>query len=77
MIDLVTKMVIGQVLFTLGVTGMSTVQALMIADLSSLQYRGLIQALYAVPNVWWSFVAGDIAAGIGAYSEDGWRWGVS
>ena len=65
----------GQVLYTLGNTGIDFLNGLIIADLTSLQWRGTIQGAFSLPFVINAFVAGEIADGINAYSNNGWRWG--
>ncbi|WVQ77958.1 hypothetical protein IAT38_000038 [Cryptococcus sp. DSM 104549] len=65
----------GEVIYTLGNTGIDFVTGIILADITSLQYRGLIIGLYSLPFIPWAFVAGDISSGINAYSENGWRWG--
>ncbi|WVQ70460.1 uncharacterized protein L199_008687 [Kwoniella botswanensis] len=66
----------GQVISTLGDTALSFTQTILLGDITSLQYRGLVNALVSVPYIPFAFVAGDIAEGIGAYTTvNGWRWG--
>lgn len=66
----------GQVIYTLGQTGISQVSGILIADITSLQWRGAVNGAYALPWVVFAFVSGYITEGIGAYSQNGWRWGV-
>lgn len=65
----------GMVLYTLGNTGISFMNGLLIADITSLQWRGFVQAIVSVPFVLNAFIAGFITEGIGALSANGWRWG--
>ncbi|WWC59437.1 uncharacterized protein I303_101993 [Kwoniella dejecticola CBS 10117] len=65
----------GEVIYTLGNTGINFVQSILLADITSLQWRGFVSGLYSLPFIPFAFVAGDIAAAINAYSLDGWRWG--
>ncbi|KAK8849795.1 hypothetical protein IAR55_005131 [Kwoniella newhampshirensis] len=65
----------GQVIYTLGNTGIDFVVSILLADITSLQWRGLVTGLYSLPFIPFAFVAGDIASGIDAYSANGWRWG--
>jgi MFS family permease len=52
------------------------VNGVLVADITSLQWRALIQALVTTPNIINGFLAGDIAAGVNAYDGgNGWRWG--
>jgi MFS family permease len=67
----------GQVIYTLGTTGITQVSGILIADITSLQWRGAVQGAYSLPWVLNAFVAGYITSGIGAFSQEGWRWGVS
>lgn len=45
------------------------------ADITSLQWRGAIQGAISLPWIPNAFVAGFITDGIGALSDEGWRWG--
>ncbi|WVQ71398.1 hypothetical protein IAR50_000932 [Cryptococcus sp. DSM 104548] len=65
----------GEVLYTLGNTGIDFLTGILIADITSLQWRGFIIGVYSLPFIIWAFVAGDISDGISAYSSNGWRWG--
>lgn len=66
----------GQVIFTLGNTGIQLLNTILLGDLTSMQWRGLILGIVSLPNIIWGFVSGDIAAGVNAYGPgDGWRWG--
>lgn len=53
------------------------VNSLLIADITSLQWRAFVNGAVNLPYVLNAFVAGYITSGINAYSQDGWRWGVS
>nr|BAK05769.1 predicted protein [Hordeum vulgare subsp. vulgare] len=65
----------GQVVYTLGNTGIDFVLSILFGDITSLQYRGLVNGLYSLPYIPFAFVGANISAAIGAYSVDGWRWG--
>jgi hypothetical protein len=52
------------------------VNSLLIADITSLQWRAFVNGAVNLPYVLNAFVAGYISSGINAYSADGWRWGV-
>lgn len=67
----------GMVIYTLGNTGINQVVGILIADITSLQWRGAVQGAYSLPWVLNAFVAGYITSGISGFSQDGWRWGVS
>ena len=54
----------------------------LVADITSLQWRALIQAAVTSPNIINGFLAGPIADGVNAYGAaadgtpgNGWRWG--
>ncbi|WVF72017.1 hypothetical protein IAT40_006829 [Kwoniella sp. CBS 6097] len=64
-----------QVISTLGSTGIYFMQGIVIADLTSIRWRGAFQGCLSLPFVINAFVGADIAADIGAFSENGWRWG--
>ncbi|WWC85163.1 uncharacterized protein L201_000020 [Kwoniella dendrophila CBS 6074] len=66
----------GQVIYTLGDTALQFVQTILLGDITSLQYRGLVNGLVSLPYIPFAFVAGNIAEGLKVYtSTDGWRWG--
>ena len=73
----VDSVVGGQVIYTLGTTAINQVSGILIADITSLQWRGAVQGAYSLPWVLNAFVAGYITEDIGALSQEGWRWGVS
>lgn len=55
---------------------LSSVSGVLVADITSLQWRATIQAIITAPNIINGFLAGDIAAGVNAYGDgNGWRWG--
>lgn len=53
------------------------VNTIIVADMTNLQNRGLVNSLMASPFILNAFIAGYITEGISAFSENGWRWGVS
>ncbi|OXG22594.1 siderophore-iron transporter Str1 [Cryptococcus neoformans Tu401-1] len=65
----------GEVIYTIGNTGLDFITSILLADITSLQWRGLVIGLYSLPFIPFAFVAGNIADGINAYSANGWRWG--
>jgi MFS family permease len=84
----------GEVLYTVGNTGMSfgelricsircisqtdrLAKSLIVADITNLQNRGLVQGLMTSPFIPNGFIAGFITHGIGGLRGEGWRWGVS
>lgn len=71
----VEAVVAGQVIYTLGTSGITQVSGILLADITSLQWRGAVVGAYSLPWVLNAFVAGYITDGISAFSENGWRWG--
>lgn len=51
--------------------------SLLIADITSMQWRAFVDGAVNLPYVLNAFVAGYIVSDINAYSVNGWRWGVS
>ena len=51
------------------------VNTIIVADMTSLQNRGLVNSLMASPFILNAFVAAYITDGISAFTENGWRWG--
>lgn len=62
----------GQVLYTVGNSGLSFIQSLLIADVTSMRYRGLANGATSMPYILFAFVSGYITEGI---SLANWRWG--
>ena len=56
---------------------LTAVNSLLIADITSLQWRATVNGAVNLPYVLNTFVAGYISAGISANTQNGWRWGVS
>jgi hypothetical protein len=87
----VTTFVAGQLIYTLGNSGITfresclafesnidkAVNSLIIADITSLQWRAFVNGAINLPYVVNAFVGGFITSGINGYSVNGWRWGVS
>ncbi|KAJ7073237.1 major facilitator superfamily domain-containing protein [Mycena belliarum] len=65
----------GQVIYTIGNSGISFINGLILADITSLQWRGFIQGLNSTPFILTAFLAGNITTGISANTANGWRWG--
>jgi hypothetical protein len=55
----------------------TAVNSLILADITSLQWRGFVNGAINLPYVVNAFVGAEITAGINGYSTNGWRWGVS
>lgn len=53
------------------------VNSLLIADITSMQWRAFVDGAVNLPYVLNAFVAGYIVSDINGYSANGWRWGVS
>ncbi|KAI5479985.1 hypothetical protein MNV49_002275 [Pseudohyphozyma bogoriensis] len=62
----------GQVLYTVGSTGLDLTTTIIIGDITDLQYRGLAQGIAASPYIVNAFIAGFIADDFGVGN---WRWG--
>lgn len=66
----------GEVLYTIGSNTLGFIRGLLVADLTSLQNRGLVSGIMFLPFVPNGFISGYIAEGIGGLRGEGWRWGV-
>jgi MFS family permease len=53
----------------------SSVKSVIIADLTNLQNRGLVNGLVTAPFIPNGFIAGYITSGINGFEGSGWRWG--
>lgn len=73
----IQTVVAGQVFYTLGNAGISFLNSLLIADITSMQWRAFVDGAVNLPYVLNAFVAGYIVSDINGYSANGWRWGVS
>lgn len=62
----------GQVVYTMGTSGMNFVQTLLIADITSLQWRGFVQGAVSLFYIPFALAAPQIT---GAISLANWRWG--
>jgi MFS family permease len=58
----------------IGNQGLSFIQTLILADITSLQNRGLVIGTVSLVYVPFAFVTGDITTAVGLSN---WRWGVS
>lgn len=61
-----------QVFQTVGNQGIQYSLSVFVADTSTLQTRGLMQAIVSTPNLFTGFLAGPIASGF--VNGPGWRW---
>nr|ODN90426.1 hypothetical protein L203_01534 [Cryptococcus depauperatus CBS 7841] len=69
----VTDVAAGEVLYTIRDNSISAVIVITIADITSLQNRGLVQGLYSSPLILTVWISGDITDGINASSENVWH----
>jgi MFS family permease len=63
----------GIVFYAMGYTGLQVLNSIIIADITTLKWRGLVSGLMSLPFVVNAFVAANIQADI--LSRSGWRWG--
>ncbi|KIJ51356.1 hypothetical protein M422DRAFT_43910 [Sphaerobolus stellatus SS14] len=63
----------GIVLYAMGYTGLQLLTQIIIADITSLQWRALVNGLTSLPFVINAFVGGNIATSI--LTNSTWRWG--
>ncbi|KAF7363585.1 hypothetical protein MSAN_01015300 [Mycena sanguinolenta] len=63
----------GIVLYTIGYTGLQLLMQVVIADITTLKWRGLVISLNSVPFLVNAFVGSNISAAI--LEHAGWRWG--
>jgi len=63
----------GQVIYSLGYTGLQLVIQIIIADVTTLRYRALVSSLISLPFIINAFVASNVSAAVMAHST--WRWG--
>ncbi|KAJ7362276.1 hypothetical protein DFH08DRAFT_1024237 [Mycena albidolilacea] len=66
----------GQVIYTIGNCGIAFVNNLILAHITSLQWRGFIHGLSSTPSILTAFLTGNISSAISANTENGWRWGM-
>lgn len=59
----------GQVIYSVGNTGLDMVTSIIIADLTDLQWRGFATALYSTPYIVNAYISGYIVEDVGV---DGW-----
>lgn len=63
----------GQIVYTLGNSGLEYLETLLVADLTTLQWRGFMISVLDLSYIPFAFVAGNITDGLGLQN---WRWGV-
>ncbi|KIW40757.1 uncharacterized protein PV06_07934 [Exophiala oligosperma] len=62
----------GQIVYTLGNSGLEYLETLLVADLTTLQWRGFMISVLDLSYIPFAFVAGNITDGLGLQN---WRWG--
>ncbi|KZV89449.1 MFS general substrate transporter [Exidia glandulosa HHB12029] len=62
----------GELFYNIGSVGLDLVTDIIIADLTPLQWRGLVGSLTTSPYIINAYISGFIVDGLG---PDGWRWG--
>ncbi|PPQ68692.1 hypothetical protein CVT24_007577 [Panaeolus cyanescens] len=65
----------GKILYAIGYTGLQLLTQIVIADITTLQWRSLMSALMSLPFVINVFIGGKISASMIRKGPDGWRWG--
>ncbi|GLB36915.1 putative major facilitator superfamily protein [Lyophyllum shimeji] len=63
----------GIVLYAIGYTGLQLLTQIIIADITTLQWRGLVSSLISLPFVINAFIGSNVSAAVAAGA--GWRWG--
>ncbi|KAK7020478.1 major facilitator superfamily domain-containing protein [Favolaschia claudopus] len=69
----VQAIVAGIVMYSIGYTGLQLLTQVVIADITTLKWRGLILSLNSIPFLINAFVGSNISAAI--IEHAGWRWG--
>ncbi|KAG8900112.1 hypothetical protein FRC00_014382 [Tulasnella sp. 408] len=65
----------GIVVYAMGYTGLQVLTSIIVADITSLQYRGLVQGLTSAPFILNAFVSAFISESVLGPTFSGWRWG--
>ncbi|GHJ87473.1 hypothetical protein NliqN6_3875 [Naganishia liquefaciens] len=68
----VSAVCVGMVIFASGATGLDFLFGLLIADITSIQWRGFVNGVASLPFIINAFVSADISSAI---SLANWRWG--
>ncbi|KAJ7174007.1 major facilitator superfamily domain-containing protein [Mycena crocata] len=69
----IQSVVAGVILYAIGYTGLQLLTQVVIADITTLKWRGLVLSLNSVPFLINAFVGSNISAAI--IEHVGWRWG--
>ncbi|KAL7410361.1 hypothetical protein BDY24DRAFT_418092 [Mrakia frigida] len=65
----------GTIFYSLGYTGLQLLTQIVLADTTTLRWRGVAGGLVSLPFVVNGFVAAEIAQGVLGVDGAGWRWG--
>ncbi|KAG9015073.1 hypothetical protein FRB90_004916 [Tulasnella sp. 427] len=65
----------GIVFYAMGYTGLQVLTSIIVADITSLQYRGLVQGLTPAPFILNAFVSAFISESVLGPTFSGWKWG--
>ncbi|CAE6336073.1 unnamed protein product [Rhizoctonia solani] len=65
----------GIVIYAVGYTGLQLLLQIIIADTTTLKWRGLSSGLVAAPFIINAFAGSEVSAGVMASGGPGWRWG--
>ncbi|KAG6830481.1 hypothetical protein H0H92_000488 [Tricholoma furcatifolium] len=63
----------GIILYAIGYTGLQLLTQIIIADITTLKWRGLVSSLISLPFIVNAFIGANVSASIIAHA--GWRWG--
>ena len=69
----ITHVIVGCLLYTVGHSGLILVTDILVADLSSLKWRGFVLSLTGLPFLVNTFVGAEIVSAI--LKKNAWRWG--
>ncbi|QRV78334.1 major facilitator superfamily transporter [Ceratobasidium sp. AG-Ba] len=65
----------GIVIYAVGYTGLQLLLQIIIADITTLKWRGLSSGLVSAPFIINAFAGSEVSAGVMAPGGPGWRWG--
>lgn len=71
----VSHIAAGTLFMTLGNSGISILNAIVLAALTPLQWRGAANAFFASPYIINAFVSGSVTESVLGSGGVGWRWG--
>ncbi|EKM58957.1 uncharacterized protein PHACADRAFT_25102 [Phanerochaete carnosa HHB-10118-sp] len=64
---------VGIILYAVGYTGLQLLTQIIIADITTLEWRGLVSALTSAPFIINAFIGANVSTGVLEHST--WRWG--